>query len=218
MMDVILEEDVPKLGVVGDLVTVKDGYARNYLIPQGKAVFASKRSIEQLEHQKRLAAHKRKIKTAEAELARRKIEGLSICMTARVAAAAVDDDGKLVTDHLQKLYGSITNRDIAKVLDASGIKIEARSIQLSEPVRTVGKFLAVIRLDGGVLASLPFWVISEEAKDAEAEKKRVEAAQAAAAKAAKAMMEAAPAPTPMPVRPAETTESEAFRDDDAADS
>ena len=77
MMRVILQEDIPTLGVVGDLVTVRDGYARNFLIPKGKAVFASVRSINELEHQKRLAAHRREQATAEAQKSKTTIEKMS---------------------------------------------------------------------------------------------------------------------------------------------
>ena len=180
MMKVILTEDVPNLGVVGDLVSVKDGYGRNYLIPQGKAVFASVRSMAELDHQKRLAAHHRAQATEQAVLNKRKIEALSVVMTAKVAPPPLNDEGEPMREALQKLFGSITNRDITKVIRGSGIKTDARRVTLSEPVRTVGKFLARVRLDGGVVAELPFWVIPEGATDTEAEKKRVEKTQEAA--------------------------------------
>ena len=180
MMKVILTEDVPNLGVVGDLVTVRDGYGRNFLIPQGKAVFASVRSVAELDHQKRLAQHHRAQATAEAQKSKSVIEGLSVCMSAKVAPPQLNDDGEPIEEKLQKLFGSITNRDIAKVLRDSKIKIEHRRVSLPEPVRSVGKFEARVRLDGGVIAVLPFWVIPEGADDVEAEKERVEAAQEAA--------------------------------------
>ena len=78
--------------------------------------------------------------------------------------------GKPIEEKLQKLFGSITNRDLAKVLRDSDIKIEHRRVSLAEPVRTVGKFEAKVRLDGGVIAVLPFWVIPEGAADVEVEK------------------------------------------------
>lgn len=184
MMKVILQEDVSNLGVVGDLVNVRDGYARNFLIPNGMAIFASNRSVRQLEHQKRLAQHKRKLAQVQAEDHKKKIEGLSICMSAKVAAAAIGEDGKPVQERLPKLYGSITNRDVAGVLKGLGVEVDARRIQLSDVVRTVGKFAATVRLDGGIVAKIPFWVIAEGVPDVEAEKKRVEAAQEAVKKEA----------------------------------
>lgn len=176
MMKLILKEDVPHLGVVGDLVTVRDGYGRNYLIPLKKAVLASSRSVSELEHQKRVAAHHRQKATAQAQVDKKAIEGLSITMSAKVAAAPVVD-GEVNTEVLQKLFGSITTRDLANALANIGTKIDHKRISFSENVRTVGKFTASVRLDGGVSAKVPFWVIPEGAADVEAEKKRVEAAQ-----------------------------------------
>lgn len=177
MMKIILQEDVANLGVVGDLVTVRDGYGRNYLIPQGKAVFASVRSMKELEHQKRLAAHKRQLATAEAEAAKGVIQKLSVTMQARVAPPQIGEDGKPIVEKLQKLFGTITNRDIARVLADSKIKVDHRRITLKETIRTVGRYAARVRLDGGVETDLSFWVIPEGAADVDAEKKRVEAAQ-----------------------------------------
>ncbi len=199
MMKIILTEDVPHLGVVGDLVTVRDGYGRNYLIPQGKAVFASVRSMAELDHQKRIAQHRRAQATEQAEKDKAVIEGLSVCMSAKVAPPQLGDDGEPIEEKLPKLFGSITNRDIAKVLRDSDIKVEHRRVALPEPVRTVGKFNARVRLDGGVIAVLPFWVIPEGAEDVEAEKERVELAQEAARIEAEeaaraALAKAAPAP------------------------
>lgn len=190
MMRVILQEDVAGLGVVGDLVNVRDGYGRNFLIPQGKAVFASVRSVNELDHQKRIASHRRKQATAAAEIGRRKIESLSVVMQAKVAPPQIGDDGNPVHEKLQKLFGSITHKDLASVLSGSDVKVDHRRISLNEQVRTVGKYLATVRLDGGVLASLPFWVIPEGSGDVESEKKRVEAAQEAAKKDREAALQA----------------------------
>lgn len=184
MMRVILKEDVPNLGVVGDLVTVRDGYGRNYLIPQGKAVFASVRSVSELEHQKRLAAYRRKQATAEAEKSRGVIENLSVVISQKVAPPQLDDDGNLVQEKLQRLFGTVTNRDIAKALSAEGVRVDHKRVTIKDAVRTVGKFTAAVRLDGGIEADLPFWVIPKNAADVEAEKARVEAAQEAAVKEA----------------------------------
>ncbi|MEL7369629.1 MAG: 50S ribosomal protein L9, partial [Myxococcota bacterium] len=131
MMKIILTEDVPNLGVVGDLVTVRDGYGRNFLIPQGKAVFASVRSVAELDHQKRLAQHHRTQATAEAEQSKKQIEGLSVCMSAKVAPPQLNDDGEPIEEKLQKLFGSITNRDLAKVLRDSDIKVEHRRVSIA---------------------------------------------------------------------------------------
>lgn len=213
MMKIILQEDVPNLGVVGDLVTVRDGYARNYLIPQGKAVFASVRSIRELQHQRRLADHRRVQATAEAELARRKIESLSITMEAKVAPPQLDENGEPIQERLPKLFGSITNRDIARVLRDSDVNVEHRRISITQPVRSVGKFAAKVRLDGGITATVPFWVVPEGSEDIEAAKKTVEEAQAAeASERAKAEAEAAAA-AKAPIEP----ETPAAEDSETSD-
>jgi large subunit ribosomal protein L9 len=211
MMNIILQEDVPNLGVVGDLVSVKDGYARNYLIPQGKAVFASVKSIRELQHQRRLADHRRMQATAEAELARRKIESLAITLEAKVAPPPLDENGEPIVERLMKLFGSITNRDIARVLRDSDVKVEHRRISLSQPVRTVGKFEAKVRLDGGIVATVPFWVVPEGTEDVEAAKTMVEEAQKAEAQAeneARRQAEVAAKPAPAEEKPAAEGEAE----------
>lgn len=220
MMQIILQEDVPNLGVVGDLVSVRDGYARNYLIPQGKAVFASVRSIKELKHQRRLADHRRVRATAEAELVRRKIEGLAVTMEAKVAPPQLDENGEPIREHLPKLFGSITNRDLARVLRDSGIAVDHRRIVMPHAIRSVGKFSAKVRLDGGIAAQLGFWVVPEGSEDVEAAKKQVEEAQAAEVEererrereAAKA---AEPAPSETPAEGGEAAESETEPNPDA---
>jgi large subunit ribosomal protein L9 len=210
MMKIILQEDVPNLGVVGDLVQVKDGYARNYLIPQGKAVFASVRSIKELEHQQRIADHRREQATAEAQGVKGRIEGLSITMEAKVAPPQVDDEGEPIVEALPKLFGSVTNRDLSRALADSDIKVDHRRIVLKAPVRSVGKYEARIRLDGAIEAKLPFWVVPAGIEDVEAEKQRIEAAleaeREAAEQAAAAAEAAKQAPAAVPEAEAAPTE------------
>jgi large subunit ribosomal protein L9 len=211
MMKLILQEDVPNLGMVGELVTVRDGYGRNFLLPQRKAVHASPNSIKELEHQKRLAAHKRELATSQAEKDKKVIEALSIAINAKVAHTPAGDKAE-GHDELQRLFGSITSRELAKIVSDTGIKVDHRKVTLAEPVRTVGKFEAKIRLNGGISAKLLFWVLPEGAADVEAEKQRVEAAQAdskkraadaeAKRKAAEAALRAEK-PTPVAAAPAE---------------
>mgnify|MGYP001187064492 CR=1 FL=1 len=183
MMNVILKEDVPHLGVVGDLVTVKDGYGRNFLLPQKKAELASPRSIRELQHQKRLAAHNREKATAQAESDKTKIEQLVIVITAKTAPPPLNENGEPIMDLLPKLFGAVTNRSIAGVLKESGFNVDHRKINLPNNgrVNTVGKFLSKIRLNGGIEAEVPFWVVPEGTEDVEAEKAKVEAAQQAEA-------------------------------------
>ena len=182
MMKLILKEDVPHLGVVGDLVTVKDGYGRNYLLPTGRAILASSRSGRELEHQMRLAAHNRVKATEAAQGAKSEIEALSIAITAKTAPPPLNEDSEPVPEVLPKLFGSVTNRDFAAVLRQSGFKVDHRRVQLTpDRVGTVGKFEAAVRLDGAVIATLPFWVVPEGSEDVEAAKAQVEESQRLAA-------------------------------------
>ena len=190
MMKVILKEDVPHLGVVGELVAVKDGYGRNYLIPQGKALLASPRSVRELDHQKRLASHHREQATAQAQTDKDKIEALSIAFPAKTAPPPLNEDSEPMVEILPKLFGSVTNRDVASVLRESGFKVEHRRVTLSEHVGTLGRFEAAVRLDGGVIATVPFWVIPEGVEDVEQAKKDVEQAQIDAVAAEDARIEA----------------------------
>lgn len=180
MMKVILREDVPNLGTIGELVRVRDGYGRNFLIPQGKATLASPRSVRELDHQKRVAEHARVKATAGAQADKAKLEAMTIVLQAKVAVVAGTEQ---TAETLQKLFGSITARDLAKVFEPAGVKVDHRRVHLAERVHTVGKYGAKVRLDGGVIASVGFWVIPEGVSDVEGEKRRVEAAQAAAKKA-----------------------------------
>jgi large subunit ribosomal protein L9 len=216
MMKVILQEDVQHLGVVGELVTVRDGYGRNFLIPQGKAVHASPRSVKELEHQKRLAAHRRELATAQARSDKDKIEAMQICLTARVAPPPTNEDGEPMPEPLPKLFGSVTNRDLAAVLRESGFKVEHRRVAIAERVHTVGKFFAQVRLDGGVIAKLPFWVVPEGSEDVEAAKAQVEAGQAEVKRLAEEAAEAEAEKLRAMNAPV-VTEAAAEQDDDDAD-
>ena len=180
----------PSLGVVGDLVQVKDGYARNFLIPKGKAVFASVRSVNELGHQKRLAAHRREQATAEAQKSKSSIEQMSVAIGAKIAPPPLDDDGNPMTDTLPKLFGSVTNRDLARLLSEQGVKVDRHRVHIEEHVGTVGKFMSSVRLDGGIVAKLPFWVIPEGSEDVEAAKRDVEGRQVAAKEEAEAAIRA----------------------------
>lgn len=186
MMNVILQEDIPALGVVGDLIRVKDGYARNFLIPKGKAVFASERSVNELEHQKRLAQHRREQATAASREAKTRIEGMAIAIPVKVAPPQLNDEGHPIEETLPKLFGSVTNRDLAKVLTENEIRVDRHRVTIAAPVRTVGRFSAVVRLDGNVNADLSFWVIPEGSEDIEAAKKDVESRQTKAREEAEA--------------------------------
>lgn len=145
-MLVILKQEVANLGDTGDVVKVAPGYGRNFLIPRGLAITASEGSVRELEHQKRMAeAIRRKQMQGAKELAER-IEGTAISIRRETG----EDD---------KLFGSVTNRDIVEALAAEGIEVDRRVIQLDEPIRSIGLFTVPARLHREVTANIRVYVI-----------------------------------------------------------
>jgi large subunit ribosomal protein L9 len=147
-MEVILRQSIEKLGNPGDVVTVKPGYARNYLLPRGLAYEATAGNL------KRIAAERQRLESAEntrrdsaRDLAKR-IEEVSLTFSARVG-----EEGKL--------FGSITAADIAHQLEAQGIEIEKRQIDLHEPIKTLGVFRVPVRLHADVHPDVRVWVIKQ---------------------------------------------------------
>jgi len=145
-MKVILTEDIPKLGKMGDLIQIKDGYARNYLIPKNLAVPANPQNIKALEHQKTLLKQKQNRIKREAEKLAQKIEKVSCT----ISKPAGEED---------KLFGSVTSLDIEKSLKEEGIKIDRKKILLEEPIKTLGIYKVPIKLHPEVTANLKVWVV-----------------------------------------------------------
>ena len=148
-MQLILTHDVDHLGKAGDLVTVKSGYGRNYLLPQGMAVTATSRNRSQVEHDKA---------RIERRVAKERQEAGSIAerlnaMTLQFERLVGEDD---------KLFGSVTARDIAEQLEVAGVRIDHRKLKLTEPIRTLGKFEVEIKLRSDIVATLKFWVVGKE--------------------------------------------------------
>ena len=147
-MEVILREDVPNLGTVGDIVKVKPGFARNYLLPRGLAVVADKRNIHVLEHQKRVVADKRERDRKRAQGAAERLSNLRLTIKARAG-----EEGKL--------FGSVTNLDIERALAAQGFSVERRRIRLDEPIKSIGEHTVPIHLGVGVDAKVTVIVEAE---------------------------------------------------------
>jgi len=147
-MKVILTEEVPSVGQPGDLLTVKDGYARNYLIPNHKAVHATTQNMKQLEHQKRLVEEKLNKIKAEAEKIARKMAEVSCTIT----KPAGEED---------KLFGSVTSADISESLHNEGLEIDKKKIVLDEPIKKLGIFNIPVKLHPEVTATLKVWVVKE---------------------------------------------------------
>ena len=136
-MEVILREDVQHLGTIGDIVKVRAGYARNYLLPRGLAAVADKRNLRALEHERRLVEEKRKRVLGAAETLAKKIAAARVVITARAG-----EEGKL--------FGSVTNIDIERALTEQGLTVERRRIRLDEPIKTLGDHKVAVTLAAGV--------------------------------------------------------------------
>jgi|SRR5690606_39040149 len=140
-VQVILREDVPHLGDAGDLVSVRPGYARNYLIPQGKAIAATAANLKELEHQRRVIAEKvaRELKALEAE--RAKVDGQVV----EIAAQAGEEG---------RLFGSVTAAMIAEKLAERGLEVDRRRIVLAEPIKSLGEYSVPVRFHRQVEATI----------------------------------------------------------------
>jgi len=149
-MKVILREDVYNLGKSGELVTVKDGYARNFLLPRNLAMLANEANVRQLQHEKSvIELRQAKMKSAAQELGK-KFDGASVKITRKVGEQ-------------DKLYGSVTALDVAEALAAANLKVERRMIHLPEPIRSIGTFEVELRLHREVTAKVQVVVEGEAA-------------------------------------------------------
>lgn len=140
-VQVILNEDVPNLGRPGDVVKVRAGYARNYLLPRGLAVEANPRNLRAFEHQKAIAMRKREALKDQAAALKEKLEELKLSVSARAG-----EEGKL--------FGSVTNIDLERALRERGFEIDRRRIILPEPIKQLGDYTVVVRLQPEVEANL----------------------------------------------------------------
>lgn len=166
-MEIILKEDVIGLGYKNDIVNVKSGYGRNYLIPYGKGVIASDSAKKQLaEDLKQKAVKLAKVK-AEAEALAQKLGALHLTITTKVSATGI-------------IYGSVNNLQIAEELQKLGFEINRKTIIVKD-VKTVGEYVAVVKLHKEVSAEVPFSVLAEGETAAPAAEEATEAPAEAAA-------------------------------------
>ena len=147
-MKVILLEDVEKLGRAGEIIEVKNGYARNYLIPKKLAVPAIGKNLAQLEHQKRIIQAKQLRLRKTAQALKEQIEKLSITIPCKVGES-------------DRLFGSVTAMDIAQALKKEGIEIDKRWIKLQEPLKNLGVYTVPIHLNQELEANLKVWLVKE---------------------------------------------------------
>ena len=148
-MQVILREDIDKLGKIGDLVKVADGYARNFLVPGKKAIEATPKNLNAMNHAKKMVSDRlRKLKKEAAADADR-IKSLSVTIKAKTG-----EEGKL--------FGSVTSMDIAEAVKAQGVDIDRRKIVLDEPLKRLGEFTVPVKLHTDITAEIKVSVVAEE--------------------------------------------------------
>lgn len=147
-MKVILREDVENLGKGGELVEVKPGYGRNFLIPRGLAVVANPKNIRDVEHQKSVAAAKAAKRLASAQALAKRLSDTPVSLKRKVGEQ-------------DKLYGSVTAMDVAEALAARGLQIDRRSIDLAEPIKTLGDFEVGVKLHSEVVGKVKVKVEAE---------------------------------------------------------
>lgn len=149
MTQLILRTDVADLGRAGEVVEVKPGYARNYLIPQGLAYSASEGSVRRLEGERQQAQLSVDRQKSRAEGLAADLEGRSVSFKVKAG-----EEGKL--------FGSVTTGDIAEQLASEGVTIDRRDIMLEEPIKELGVFRVPVRLHADVRPELTVWVVAEE--------------------------------------------------------
>jgi len=148
-MQVILRKDVPKLGKAGDVVKVRDGFARNYLLPKGLAILANQKNLQALEKERKIILAKAERERKKAQSLAEKLQGLTLTLYRR----AVEEG---------RLYGSVSAVDIAKALNEKGFEIEKSQVLLEEPIKTVGTYEVNLRLSGDLVLPIKVEVIEEK--------------------------------------------------------
>ncbi|MBV8758146.1 MAG: 50S ribosomal protein L9 [Deltaproteobacteria bacterium] len=148
-MQVILTQDVDNLGKAGELVSVRPGYGRNYLVPRGLAVTATVRNKNRLDHEKALIEKRVAKERAVANDLATRINGMTLQFERQ-------------TGEDEKLFGSVTSRDVAEQLKRANVEIDHRWVHLDQPIKALGKYEVPIRLAAGVNATLKFWVVGKD--------------------------------------------------------
>ncbi len=147
-MKIILKEDVSGLGYKDDVVEVKDGYGRNYLIPTGKAVIASASALKVLAENQRQRAHKLAKIKADAEALAAQLTDVKLTIGAKTSATGT-------------IFGSVNNIQIAEALEKLGFNIDRKIIEIKEAVKEVGNYTATVKLHKEVAVEIPFEVVAE---------------------------------------------------------
>ena len=148
-MEVILKEDMDNLGKSGEVVSVKEGYGRNYLLPRGLAVLATADDVARVAHEKRVIAARTAKMAKEIQSEADRLGQITVS----IARAVGDED---------KLFGSVTSRDIAEALSEQKVTVDAKKIHLDEPIKALGLTEVPIKLGQGVTAKIKVWVVKKE--------------------------------------------------------
>ena len=152
-MKVLLAADIKSLGMVGDVVDVADGYARNFLLPQRKALFPTQGNVKRVEELRRVAAQQREAKMAQTREYAKKLDGTEVTIQVRA-----NEEGTL--------YGSVTAGQIAFALAAEGHKVDERAIVIENPIRNIDKYNLSVHLAENIDSNIIVWVVPD--KDAQA--------------------------------------------------
>ena len=147
-MKVILKQDVDTLGETGDIVNVKNGYGRNYLIPRGLAILATPSNVKVVEEIRRQTSHRLERLVNDAKELAKQLEKLDIVIPARVGEE-------------NRIFGTVTTQQVADVLERKGLEIDRRKIELNEEIRALGVYSASIKLHGDVTAEVKIQVVPE---------------------------------------------------------
>ncbi|WP_246068276.1 50S ribosomal protein L9 [Fodinibius sediminis] len=147
-MKLILREDVEKLGDSGDIVEVRAGYGRNYLIPQGKAMMATDGALKQLERMKEQAERRAELTIEAAQDMAERLETTSVTIS-----VSVGED--------ERIHGSVTNQDVAEALEERDITIDKRKISLDQDIKTLGEYTATVNLIGEIKPQIKVWVVKK---------------------------------------------------------
>jgi large subunit ribosomal protein L9 len=153
-MEVILKEDIANVGKIGEVVRVRDGYARNYLLPRGLVLMANQKNLKTFEHQKKIVADQKQKIVRHAQAVGEQLTGVAVSIAMRAG-----EEGKL--------FGSVTNIHIEKALKAKGLIVDRRKIQLQEPIKALGDFDVAVRLTGELTVPIKVSVIREDRSNAD---------------------------------------------------
>ncbi len=147
-MEVILKEDIANVGKIGEVVRVRDGYARNYLLPRGLVLMANQKNLKTFEHQKKLVADQKQKVMRQAQGAADQLASVALVISMKAG-----EEGRL--------FGSVTNMQIEKALKAKGLNVDRRKIHLDEANKTVGDYEVPVRLAADLTVSLKISVVAE---------------------------------------------------------